>query len=122
MLSITLPFVDAWNVWWSDYGNTPAGFTEIKATVERAATEAGRTSPVEATCAVFVQLTGGGGRQMGGYGKSKVEPVRGSTKEVAEQIAAFAAVGATHVQLVVDPITNDSIEWFSDVLAVLGAS
>jgi alkanesulfonate monooxygenase SsuD/methylene tetrahydromethanopterin reductase-like flavin-dependent oxidoreductase (luciferase family) len=30
MLSITLPHVDAWNVWWSDYGNTPAGFAELK--------------------------------------------------------------------------------------------
>ncbi|HZX56371.1 MAG TPA: LLM class flavin-dependent oxidoreductase [Ilumatobacteraceae bacterium] len=122
MLSITVPYVDAWNVWWSDYGNTPAGLADIKSTVDRAANEAGRTSTVEATCAVFVQLAGGAGRQMGGYGKSKVEPVRGSVQEVAEQIAAFAAVGVTHVQLVVDPITNDSIEWFSDVLAVLDAS
>ena len=34
MLSITLPYVDAWNVWWSDYGNTPAGFAELKSRVD----------------------------------------------------------------------------------------
>src|SRR3954469_19432728 len=34
MMSITLPHVDAWNVWWSDYGNTPAGFADIKSTVD----------------------------------------------------------------------------------------
>jgi alkanesulfonate monooxygenase SsuD/methylene tetrahydromethanopterin reductase-like flavin-dependent oxidoreductase (luciferase family) len=121
MLSITLPYVDSWNVWWSDYGNTPAGFAEVKATVDRAAAECVRTDSVTATCAVFVQLPGGAGRQMGGYGKSKVEPVSGSAAGVADQIAAFATVGATHVQLVVDPITRESIEWFADVLAELDA-
>jgi alkanesulfonate monooxygenase SsuD/methylene tetrahydromethanopterin reductase-like flavin-dependent oxidoreductase (luciferase family) len=121
MMSITLPYVDSWNVWWSDYGNTPTGFAEIKSAVDAAAIEAGRTSTIEATCAVFVQLPEGGGRQMGGYGKSKVEPVRGSAQEVADQIAAFAAAGASHVQLVVDPITLDSIEWFSEVLSMLDA-
>jgi alkanesulfonate monooxygenase SsuD/methylene tetrahydromethanopterin reductase-like flavin-dependent oxidoreductase (luciferase family) len=59
---------------------------------------------------------------MGGYGSSKVEPVRGSAGEVAEQIAAFAAVGAAHVQLVVDPITRESIEWFAEVLTILDAT
>ena len=122
MLSITLPYVDSWNVWWSDYGNTPAGFARVKSTVDRATADVGRTTPVAGTCAVFVQLPGGAGRQMGGYGPSKVEPVTGSTTEVAEQIAAFATVGATHVQLVVDPITRESIEWFADVLAALDAA
>jgi len=122
MLSITLPYVDSWNVWWSDYGNTPAGFARVKSTVDRATADVGRTTPVAGTCAVFVQLPGGAGRQMGGYGPSKVEPVHGSVAEVAEQIAAFATVGATHVQLVVDPITRESIEWFADVLAALDAA
>jgi len=122
MLSITLPYVDSWNVWWSDYGNSPAGFAKVKATVDQAVLESGRTTDVSATCAVFVQLPGGAGRQMGGYGPSKVEPVRGSAAEVAEQIAGFAAVGAAHVQLVVDPITRDSIEWFAEVLTILDAT
>jgi len=122
MLSITLPYVDSWNVWWSDYGNSPAGFAEVKATVDQAVLESGRTTDVSATCAVFVQLPGGAGRQMGGYGRSKVEPVRGSAGEVAEQIAAFATVGAAHVQLVVDPITRESIEWFAEVLTILDAT
>ena len=30
--------------------------------------------------------------------------------------AAFEAAGCEHVQLVVDPITRDSIEWLADVL------
>ena len=26
MLDITIPHVDAWNMWWSQYGNTAEGF------------------------------------------------------------------------------------------------
>jgi alkanesulfonate monooxygenase SsuD/methylene tetrahydromethanopterin reductase-like flavin-dependent oxidoreductase (luciferase family) len=119
MLSITLPYVDSWNVWWSDYGNTPAGFAALKATVDQQAADAGRAGLVSGTCAVFIQLPGGAGRQMGAYGGSPVEPVRGTADEVAEQLKAFADVGASHVQLVVDPITRDSIEWFEAMFAVL---
>jgi alkanesulfonate monooxygenase SsuD/methylene tetrahydromethanopterin reductase-like flavin-dependent oxidoreductase (luciferase family) len=120
MLSITLPHVDAWNVWWSDYGNTPAGFAELKAKVDQQALEFGRAAgSVSATCALFIQLPGGRGRQMGEYGGSPVEPIRGSVEEVADQIRAFADIGTDHVQLCVDPITRDSIEWFAEVLAVL---
>jgi alkanesulfonate monooxygenase SsuD/methylene tetrahydromethanopterin reductase-like flavin-dependent oxidoreductase (luciferase family) len=120
MLSITLPHVDAWNVWWSDYGNTPAGFAELKARVDAQIAEAGRAvGSVSATCAVFIQLEGGVGRQMGGYGGVPVEPIRGTPLEVADQVGAFADAGADHVQLVLDPITRDTIEWFEPVLAAL---
>ena len=120
MLSITLPYVDAWNVWWSDYGNTPAGFAGLKARVDQQVIEHGRLAgSVAATCAVFVQLEGGVGRRMGEYGKTPVEPIRGTPQEVAEHIRAFADVGAEHLQLVVDPITRDSIEWFAPMLAAL---
>ncbi len=120
MLSIALPHVDAWNVWWSDYGNTPAGFAELKSRVDEQVVQHGRAvGSVSATCAVLVQLPGGIGRRMGSYGGSPVEPIRGTAAEVAEQIGAFAGAGAEHVQLVVDPITRDSIEWFERVLVAL---
>ena len=120
MLSITLPHVAAWNVWWSDYGNSPDGFAALKSSVEAKAAELGvATGSVSATCAVLVQLPGGAGRRMGSYGTTQVEPVRGSAADVAEQLRAFAAAGADHVQLVVDPITRDSIEWFEAMFAAL---
>ena len=53
MLSIGLPVVDSWNVWWSIYDNSVERFAEIKAEVD-AATPAGRS--VEATAAVLVTL------------------------------------------------------------------
>jgi alkanesulfonate monooxygenase SsuD/methylene tetrahydromethanopterin reductase-like flavin-dependent oxidoreductase (luciferase family) len=118
MLSITLPYVDSWNVWWSDYGNTPDGFAALKANVDAQAVALGRAA-VTATCAVLVQLPDGGGRQMGGYGTKAIEPLRGDAASLAAQLATFAAAGAEHIQLVVDPITRQSIEWFADVLNLL---
>ena len=116
MQALTLPHVDAWNVWWSDYGNTPHGFASVKATVDARLEEIGRAGEVEATCAVYVKLPGGGGRQMGDYPTTS-SPIQGSASEIGEQLRAFEAAGADAVQLVVDPIVPASLEWLGDVLA-----
>jgi alkanesulfonate monooxygenase SsuD/methylene tetrahydromethanopterin reductase-like flavin-dependent oxidoreductase (luciferase family) len=118
MLSITVPHVEAWNVWWSDYHNDPAQFGALKARVDETIAASGRAGQIDATCAVLVQLEDGSGRQMGGYGTA-AEPLRGSPAELADRLRQFAAAGAAHVQLVVDPITHASVEWFADVLADL---
>ena len=119
MLDITLPHVDAWNMWWSQYGNSAAGFLHEKERVDSLIVAAGRSIvDVEATAAVLVQLEGGAGRQMGDYDDvNTVRPLRGSPSELADQLREFEAAGADHVQLVVDPITRDSIELLADVLA-----
>ena len=115
MLSITFPHVDYWNVWWSDYGNTPAGFAELK--VERSttgpwstvATLAASRRPVLCSSNFPVAV----GRQMGGYGGVTCRAGAAALLQKSpSSSAAFATAGAAHVQLVVDPITRDSIEWF----------
>jgi len=123
MLGIGLPHVDSWNVWWSDYGNTPDRFAALRDRVELAATAAGRApEEVAATAAVLVRLPGGQGRLMGegGYGVP-VRPVEGTPAEIADHLRAMARAGATHLQLVVDPITLDSIDRLAEVLGVLDA-
>jgi alkanesulfonate monooxygenase SsuD/methylene tetrahydromethanopterin reductase-like flavin-dependent oxidoreductase (luciferase family) len=121
MLRIGLPHVDAWNVWWSDYGNTPEGFATVRDRVEEAAAEAGRApGEVAATAAVLVKLAGGGGRLMGSSGyNSPVRPVQGSPEDIAEHLTAMAAAGASHLQLVLDPITESSIDTLGETLALL---
>ena len=119
MLSIALPHVFAWNEWWSRFGNTPEGFARTLAQVEEHCQLAGRApGEVQATAAVYVQAPGGGGRTMGSDA-SVAQPLRGSQKELAEQLAAFAAAGVDHLQLVVDPITQASIEWLGGVLELM---
>ena len=119
MLDLTLPYVDSWNMWWSQYGNTAAGFAKEKARVDALIEEAGRPpGAVEATAAVHVRLGGGVGRQMGNYvGDLQIEPLAGSPSELADQLREWETAGATHVQLCVDPITRASIEYLGDVLA-----
>ena len=120
MLAIALPHVDAWNVWWSQYGNTAEGFAATKRQVDEACAAAGRDpDDVAATAAVLVQISGGTGRVMGDAAGKGIEPVRGTAAEIAEQLAGFAAAGARHLQLVVDPITIESIEALGEVLAIL---
>ena len=122
MLSITLPHVHAWNVWWTVHGNTPAGFAEVVTGVRAAAEAAGRDpDTLLATACVYVQAPNGVGRTMGGSSSDPVLPLAGAPEQLAEQLAQFAAAGAQHVQLVVDPITQASIEWLGQVLDVLDA-
>lgn len=119
MQSITLPHVSGWNVWWSDYGNTAAGFAAVKATVDERIEAIGRTGEIEATAAVYVRLPGGTGRQMGDYPTDAGAPLEGPADELADRLREFEAAGASHVQLVVDPIVPASLEWLGDVIALL---
>jgi len=116
MQALTLPHVDAWNVWWSDYGNTVDGFAGVKGTVDGRLAEIGRVGAVSATCAVYVKLPGGSGRQMGDYPTSS-KPIEGSPSEIGDHLRALEVAGADAVQLVVDPIVPASIEWLGDVVA-----
>jgi alkanesulfonate monooxygenase SsuD/methylene tetrahydromethanopterin reductase-like flavin-dependent oxidoreductase (luciferase family) len=113
MLSIGLPVVDQWNVWWSIYDNRLERFAEVKAEVDAAMPE-GRY--VEATCAVLVTI-GGTGRLMGNEYDAQVATV--GPDDLADHLRGLAGAGATHVQLVLDPITAESIELVGRVLADL---
>jgi len=114
MLSIGLPVVDAWNVWWSLYDNSVERFAEIKAGVDAAMPE-GRS--VAATAAVLVTLPGGRGRLMGESYDAPVTTV--TPDDLGEHLKGLADLGVTHVQLVLDPITAESIDMVGDVLTDL---
>jgi probable F420-dependent oxidoreductase len=116
MMRIGLPHVDAWNVWWSDYGNDVEGFAAIRGRVEDAAQQAGRApGEVEATAAIFVQLPGGVGRLMGEpYDDRTPGPVLVS--DLLPHLRAMTDAGAAHLQLVLDPITVESIETVGELV------
>ncbi len=114
MLAIGLPVVDSWNVWWSIYDNSVDRFAQVKAEVD-AVTPPGRE--VEATAAVLVTLPGGRGRLMGEHYDTEVTTV--TPGDLAEHVRGLADAGATHLQLVLDPITAESIDVVGQVLADL---
>ena len=73
-----------------------------------------------ATAAVLVRFASGRGRVMGeGDYNVPVDPVPGEPAAIAEHIVALAGAGAVHVQLVLDPITIDSILEVGKAVALL---
>jgi hypothetical protein len=70
--------------------------------------------------AVLVRMPGGGGRRQGdGYTRATPNPLDGSPEVVAAELRAYAAAGASHAQLVLDPITADSIAALAPALEML---
>jgi alkanesulfonate monooxygenase SsuD/methylene tetrahydromethanopterin reductase-like flavin-dependent oxidoreductase (luciferase family) len=119
MLRATLPYVDAWNVWFNDTGNRPAGVAPLRQLVDATCTGLGRDpAGVERTVAVLIRLPGGSGR-LQGTSANPAPPLEGSPSELADVLRAFAAEGIGHVQLVLDPITLGSIRALEPTLVEL---
>jgi alkanesulfonate monooxygenase SsuD/methylene tetrahydromethanopterin reductase-like flavin-dependent oxidoreductase (luciferase family) len=122
MLAITLPHVDAWNAWFTWFGNTPDGYRPMRRRIDDACRAAGRDpSRVERTVAVFVAFPGAQGRSMGDLADPDVEAISGEPAILAAQLRAFAEEGVSHVQLVLDPITDDTIRSLRPTLERLDA-
>jgi alkanesulfonate monooxygenase SsuD/methylene tetrahydromethanopterin reductase-like flavin-dependent oxidoreductase (luciferase family) len=121
MLAITIPYVQSWNVWHTDTGNSPAGVAPLQARVAAACAKIGRDpATVEATVVVLVRMPGGKGRRQGdGYRDTTPNPLQGPPEVIAEGLRAYARAGVSEVQLVVDPITVESIEALAPALELL---
>ena len=102
MLSITLPHVDAWNTWFTVYGNTVEGFAELNAEVDAAVERAGRDpAEVERSACVLVRFGEGGERPR----DVPAVPV----DALAAHLKGLDDAGADEAILVLDPITESSI-------------
>lgn len=119
MLRLAAQHADAWNAWFTWFGNRREGIAAIREEVDAACAEVGRDPATLArTVAVLVQVEGDDVARRGGP-RGKAPPLRGSPEELADQLRAFAAEGISHMQLVVDPITVRSIERLAPVLQTL---
>jgi probable F420-dependent oxidoreductase len=103
MLSIALPHVDAWNTWFTHYGNTAEGFAGHNADVTAAAERAGRDpAEIERSACVLVEVDGGSGERPRDVAAVPAE-------RLGEHLAALAQAGADEAILVLDPVTERSI-------------
>lgn len=117
MLRHTLARVDRWNIWYADYGNSPDGLTPHLDRVDRICQELGRDpDTLERSAAVLVTAPGGSTRSTGAHHERFVPGITGSPEEVGHQLGAFAAAGIDHLQVVLDPITPEAIEWLRPAL------
>jgi probable F420-dependent oxidoreductase len=119
MLRLAAAHADAWNAWYTEFGNDPARIGPLRDRVDAACRAMGRDpATLERTVAVLVQGEDAEVAARGG-GQPPVRALRGSTEELAQGLRAFADEGIAHVQLVVDPITSRSIERLGPVLESL---
>jgi alkanesulfonate monooxygenase SsuD/methylene tetrahydromethanopterin reductase-like flavin-dependent oxidoreductase (luciferase family) len=119
MLSIGVPYVDAWNIWFDLYGNTAEGFAAESGRVTEAARAAGRDpSEIERSACVLVVLERDpAGRPI----PDAYTSVEGPPERIAAHLTDLADAGAGEAILVVQPITERSIRELGAVLAELDA-
>ncbi len=121
VLAAALPHVQMWNGWHAWYGNTQGGAAELTAKVDDACRAVGVDgAAVERTVTVLVRISEGSHEALGSPNRATSVPIGGSQAEMADELARFADAGIHEIQLVVDPITIESIKWLGGVLTLLG--
>ena len=117
VLRAALPHVDAWNIWFDWYGNTPQGFAAENDRVSRLVGEAGR-QPGEVTRSATVFVTVGDGPRDRPH-TAAVPALRGTPDRIAHGLQTFAEAGLEEAIIVVSPITEQAIRTLGHALAVL---
>jgi hypothetical protein len=98
------------------------GYRPLRQQIDQACRAVGRDPrAVERTVALLVAFPGAVGRQAGDMTEADPDPIDGSPTTLAAALRAFASEGVGHVQLVLDPITVQSIEALRPTLALLDA-
>ena len=119
MLRLTAQYADAWNVYFTRTGNSPAGIPPLRERVDAACRAEGRDPATLArTVTALVDLTEGQGvpRSVNPTGAPALS---GTPEEIAEQLRGYAREGISHVQLYILPMTLAGLERFAPVLELL---
>jgi alkanesulfonate monooxygenase SsuD/methylene tetrahydromethanopterin reductase-like flavin-dependent oxidoreductase (luciferase family) len=120
MLRLTLPFVDQWNIWFADFGNTVEGLRPFMERIDRICAEVGRDPrEIERTAALLVTAPGGSFRNTGAAGERSQTGITGTPAEIADTLRSFYTAGISHIQIVLDPITPASVAWLEPIIAEL---
>ena len=116
MLAATLPYVDAWNTWYEDYGNSPGRFAELNERISAAARDAGRDpAEIKRSACVLVALEGSSGERAF---TDTAPPLTGSPAQIAATLRELGEAGADEAILVVDPISERSIRALGEVVGL----
>jgi alkanesulfonate monooxygenase SsuD/methylene tetrahydromethanopterin reductase-like flavin-dependent oxidoreductase (luciferase family) len=114
MLSITLPHVSAWNAWFTEFQNLPAEVPALVGRFAAACERAGRDpADIEKSVALLLDFGTDVPRN------HSVNPITGGTEEMADALGRVFDAEIDHVQLVLDPITEDTIERAATVAALV---
>ena len=115
MLKITAPYVNAWNSWYRQTGNRPAGIAPLRTKVDAACATVGRNpNEIERSVAVRIAVEEDADRR----GGDPTDPpaIYGSPEMIADTLRAYVLEGIGHVQLVLEPMTEAALEAMAPVL------
>ena len=104
LLRATLPHVDAWNVWYTVYGNSPEGFAALDAQVEANAN-------IRRSACVLVSVEGGAGERAV---EADAPPV--DARRLREHLRELEDAGVDEAILVLDPIDEASVARVAELL------
>ena len=117
MLEATLPYVDAWNIWYAWYANVPERFAQANRRVDEASERVGRDPRTisRSACVLVVLDRAAGERPL----DPEISALEGPAERLVAGLRDFAAAGADEVILVVSPITERSIRTLGESIALL---
>jgi alkanesulfonate monooxygenase SsuD/methylene tetrahydromethanopterin reductase-like flavin-dependent oxidoreductase (luciferase family) len=105
LLAASLPHVDWWNTWFTEFGNRAEGFPALNVRIDEACDRAGREPrEVLRSACLLVELGGGAGERP----RQDDAPAL-QADALAGELAALEEAGADEAILVLDPITESSI-------------
>ena len=113
MLSIALPYVDAWNTWFTSYGNTVEGFANLRGDIDAACVRAGRDpGEIAHSACVLVRIGEGPGER-----PHDVPPV--ILRDLPTHLRLLGEAGADEAILVLDPIDERSTRQVANAIVDL---
>jgi alkanesulfonate monooxygenase SsuD/methylene tetrahydromethanopterin reductase-like flavin-dependent oxidoreductase (luciferase family) len=116
MLRLTARHADLWNAWGKHF---PESIPPVREQVDAACREVGRDpATLERTVTVLVDMPGAGHRPI----REKGPYLTGTSDELAETFRSLAREGISHIQVVLDPNTRESIERLAPMLDRLAES
>jgi alkanesulfonate monooxygenase SsuD/methylene tetrahydromethanopterin reductase-like flavin-dependent oxidoreductase (luciferase family) len=114
MLRLTATHADSWNGWLTREGNALSAIPPLREAVDAACHNVGRDpATLERTATVMVDpFSTEASRRPNG-------PISGTPEQIAEQLAAFAGEGITHLQIASRVTRPRELEAFAPILAAL---
>lgn len=105
MLEITLPHVEWWNAWFEQFGNDPRQLEDLLTKLDDHCHRVGRDpATLKRSVTAMVQFGAEPTR------RNAHNPIVGSARDMAAMLRDFRDLGLDEVQLVLDPITLETIE------------
>lgn len=114
VLRMTLPTADAWNTWFTDFGNQPERFAELTERVTRLSIEVGRDpDAIDRSACVFVLLDRASEERSI---DAETPPIEGTDARIASALTEIAEAGADEIIIVASPIDERSIRRLGEII------